>query len=171
MSALTNDIFIGRSSEIAELQSLLKKRTASLVVVKGRRRVGKSRLIVEFAKNKKFYKFTGLAPLGGVTAQDQRNEFARLLGEQSDLPEVKVEDWGKLFSLLATQVKSGRVIILLDEITWMAQGDDTFLSKLKNAWDDNFKQNPKLIMVLCGSVSTWIEKNIISSTAYYGRLS
>lgn len=47
--------------------------------------------------------------------------------------------------------------------------DLTFLGKLKNAWDTQFKKNPKLMLVLCGSVSSWIEKNIISSTLFLGR--
>lgn len=45
------------------------------------------------------------------------------------------------------------------------------MGKLKNAWDLELKKNPRLILVLCGSVSTWIEKNIINSTAFFGRIS
>lgn len=53
----------------------------------------------------------------------------------------------------------------------MGSEDPDFLGKLKNAWDQNFSQNPKLIMILCGSISPWIEKNILSSTGFMGRLS
>lgn len=168
---MQQNIFIGRRPELAELAAFLQKKTASLIVIKGRRRVGKSRLVEEFARGKRFYTFTGLAPVDRITAQDQRDEFARQLSEQTDLPEISVDDWGKLFSLLAREVKSGRVIILLDEISWMASDDDTFLSKLKNVWETYFKKNPKLILVLCGSISTWIEENIVSSTAFFGRIS
>lgn len=163
--------FIGRKSELKELSSLLKKKSASLVVVKGRRRVGKSRLIAEFAKDYTFFKFTGLSPADGITAQDQRNSFADKLSQQTGLPSIRVNDWSHLFTLLASQTKSGRVIILFDEISWMSEGDPTFLSKLKNAWDDEFKQNPRLLLILCGSVSLWIEDNIISSKAFFGRIS
>ena len=55
--------------------------------------------------------------------------------------------------------------------TWMSSGDDTFLSKLKNAWELHFKENSQLIFILCGSVSAWIEEHIISSTGYFGRVS
>lgn len=163
--------FIGRAEELGELKTLLKKKTASLVVVKGRRRIGKSRLIIEFARNHRFYKFTGLAPTKGVTAQDQRNDFARRLREEFGIPEIKTEDWGQLFTLFAREVKTGKVIILLDEISWMASDDDTFLSKLKNLWEEHLYKNPKLILILCSSVSTWIEENIINSTAFFGRIS
>jgi hypothetical protein len=52
----------------------------------------------------------------------------------------------------------------------MAMDDPTFLPKLKDAWDEHFNQNPRLMLVLCGSVSTWIEKNILSSSGFFGRI-
>lgn len=163
--------FIGREVELQALKDLFSKKTASLVVIKGRRRIGKTRLIEEFTKDKSFFRFVGLAPTDGVTAQSQRDEFARLLNQQTGLPKIKTDDWAELFALLAEKVKSGRHVILLDEITWMADGDPTFLSKLKNAWEISYQKNPKLILILCGSISAWIEKNILSSTGYFGRIS
>ena len=53
----------------------------------------------------------------------------------------------------------------------MGSQDPTFLGKLKNAWDLEFQKNPRFILIICGSVSTWIEQNIISSTAFFGRIS
>jgi uncharacterized protein len=162
--------FIGREIELQHLNDLLMKKTASLVVIKGRRRIGKSRLVEEFARGKLFYHFSGLAPIEGVTAQHQRDEFSYLLNQQTGLPEIQTTDWSKLFSLLNERTKKGRVIIFLDEITWMAQDDPSFLPKLKNAWDLYYKKNPQLILILCGSISAWIEKNIVSSTGYFGRI-
>lgn len=161
--------FVGRESEIQELTDLQHKNTANLVIVQGRRRIGKSRLIEEFAKNQKFYSIAGIAPTKETTAQMQRDEFARQLSEQLDLPKFSMDDWGDLFTFLAKNTEKGKVVILLDEISWMGSLDSTFLGKLKNAWDTQFKKNPKLMLVLCGSVSSWIEKNIISSTLFLGR--
>ena len=146
---------------------------ANLVVVRGRRRIGKSTLIEKFAEKDYFLEFAGLAPdpAQTITAQDQRDSFARQLCKYFNLPQIVVSDWSDLFSLLAKYVKRKRVTILFDEISWMADGDELFLSKLKNAWDLEFSKNPNLILVLCGSVSTWIEKNIINSKSFYGRIS
>jgi AAA+ ATPase superfamily predicted ATPase len=47
---MSNPIFIGRKAELERLKALYRKKNSSLVVVKGRRRIGKSRLIGEFAK-------------------------------------------------------------------------------------------------------------------------
>jgi AAA+ ATPase superfamily predicted ATPase len=161
--------FVGRASEIRELRDLQEKNTAHLVIVQGRRRIGKSTLIEEFAKNQKFYSIAGLFPTKETTEQMQRDEFARNLSEQLNIPKFSMSDWGDLFSLLANYTKKGRVVILLDEISWMGSLDPTFLAKLKNAWDLQFKKNPKLMLVLCGSVSSWIQKNIISNTLFLGR--
>lgn len=166
-----NPLFFGRENELKNLAKFLKKESASLIVVRGRRRVGKSRLITEFAKDHPFISFSGLPPTEKTTAQSQRDEFARQLQEQTGLPEIKTDDWGTLFSLLFQKIAQRRVIILFDEISWMGDKDDVFLGKIKNAWDQQFKTNPKLILVLCGSASAWIEENILSSTGFVGRVS
>lgn len=163
------DRFIGRGEELNALKSLLEKNSASLVTVQGRRRIGKSRLIEEFAKNHPFYEFLGIAPHKSTTAKSQMAEFARQLRETFHLSAFPAADWGDLFTILSKQTGEGRVIILLDEISWMGSKDPDFLGKLKNAWDKQFKKNSKLILILCGSVSSWIEKNIINNTAFVGR--
>ena len=162
--------FIGRKQELTRLKKLLGRGIAKLVVVKGRRRIGKSRLLKEFGKClDRVYIFSGLPPESGVTAAHQRDEFARQLGVAFGLRGLKTEDWGDLFWHLSEQIKTGKTLVVLDEISWMALDDATFLPKLKVAWDLYFSQNPNLIMALCGSISTWIERNILSSTGFMGR--
>jgi len=163
--------FIGRKKELAILEKLLKKSIASLVVIKGRRRIGKSRLVEEFAKKHTFYRFSGLPPNELTTKQSQLDDFALQLSKQTGLPEITVNDWSKLFNLLSDKITTGRVTVLFDEISWLGSHDPDFLGKLKNAWDIYFKKNPKLILFLCGSVSSWIDKNILSSTGFVGRIS
>lgn len=58
----------------------------SLVVLKGRRRIGNSRLAEEFGKGKIFLPFSGLAPVKGVSAQDQRGAFAHELSNMFQQP-------------------------------------------------------------------------------------
>lgn len=161
--------FIGRERELNLLNPIARKNTGSLLVVKGRRRIGKSRLVEEFAKRNKIklISFVGLFPEESITAQDQRNEFAKQLGFAT----LKANDWSDLFRALSDRVQSGRIMVLLDEISWMASNDHTFLPKLKNAWDLYLKKNEQLILVICGSASSWIEKNILSSTGFVGRIS
>jgi len=163
--------FMGREQELATLNGLFSKDVSCFTVIKGRRRIGKSRLVEEFAVGKQFYRFSGLPPEKGITAQTQRDDFARRLKSYfPELPTLKADEWSELFELLATRTQHGNTVILLDEISWMAMDDPTFLGKLKNAWDELFKQNSHLMLILCGSISSWIEKNILASTAFLGRV-
>ena len=167
---MEQEIFVGREDELQQLKALFKKKSASFVVVKGRRRIGKSRLLDELSKDKKTYKITGLPPQEKTTKQSQLDNFAKQLSLATGLPEIKIDDWSKMFALLARESKAGQVLIVLDEISWIGSKDPDFLGKLKNAWDDQLKKNPNLILVVCGSVSMWIDDNILNSKAFYGRI-
>jgi len=67
---------------------------------RGRRRIGKSRLVEECGRGQRFLEFAGLAPTQVPDAQMQRDEFSRLLIEQTGLPRVNSDDWSTLFQLL-----------------------------------------------------------------------
>lgn len=163
--------FIGRNQELIELRDLLQKKSASLVVIKGRRRIGKSRLIEEFGASLKMYTFSGVVPTKKTTKESQIIDFGWQLGKALEQPAFHDHDWNDLFLRLAKHTRFGQVLIFFDEIFWMGSCDSDFLGKLKNAWDLEFKKNPQLILVLCGSVSAWIEKNILNSSGFLGRIS
>ena len=163
--------FIGRVSEKAAFEEMLAKPKAHLAVIRGRRRIGKSRLVEEIGKGRRFLRFSGIAPESGVSAEDQRASFANLLSIQVGLPQMIFHDWDQIFAFLDKQITEEPTVILFDEISWMGSKDPTFLPKLKNAWDLYFQKHQHLLFILCGSVSTWIEKNIIQSTAFFGRVS
>ncbi len=166
---MSNSVFIGRKLELERLKSLYKKKKPSLVLVKGRRRIGKSRLIREFAKTcsgQVFWSFAGLAPEDGLGAQSQRDHFARQLALMLKIPPMTFVDWSDAFEHLSLHIKPGD-IILLDEISWIGSKDPSFIPKLKAWWD---KQTTHIMLFFCGSVSTWIEENILNSTAFFGRI-
>lgn len=72
----------------------------------------------------------------------------------------------RLDGCLSSREKS---VLLLDEISWMGKYDPMFTGNLKIAWDNWFSKKPKLIMFLCGSVSSWIDKYILMNTGFVGR--
>jgi AAA+ ATPase superfamily predicted ATPase len=162
-------IFIGRKNELERLSALHNKNTPKLVVVKGRRRVGKSRLINFFASKyteDKFWDFSGLAPQSGMDDQSQRDHFARQLASHLKQPPFTFQNWSDAFEHLTSHLKAGD-ILLLDEISWMGTKDPSFIPKLKAWWD---KQTLPIMLVFCGSISTWIEDNILKSAAFFGRV-
>ncbi len=161
--------FIGRKHEIDALKSLRDKPSASLVIMKGRRRIGKSRLAKEFGQNYKFYSFSGIPPSKQETNASQRKFFSLQLEKYFHYP-VK-DNWFDMLHTLGTQTMNEKAVILMDEISWMSNGDDDFLGILKTMWDQIFSQNPKLIMIVCSSIASWIDKNILSNTGFVGRIS
>lgn len=163
--------FIGRKKELESLELLLKKKSSSMVVIRGRRRVGKSRLIKEFVSDKKSWIFSGLPPVPGITKQRQLDAFSVQISQNLSMPKIQVSEWIEHFTFIGNQAKGKKIIIVLDEISWMGSEDPDFLGQLKTAWDLHFSENPDLILILCGSVSSWIEENILKSTGFVGRVS
>lgn len=164
--------FIGREKELKRLQETKENRIADLVVITGRRRIGKTRLAEEFGKSfDQVFLFTGLPQTKGVTAQMQRDHFAQQLLRQTRLPPPSSKDWNDLFWHTAHHCKEGSILLIIDEISWIGMKDPTFLGKLKTTWDQDFKKNSNLVVILTGSVSSWIEKNILNNTGFVGRIS
>ncbi len=164
--------FLGRHEELERLTAISKKKLASFIVVKGRRRIGKSRLIEEFSKQfSNFYSFEGLSPEKGVTAKEQLNEFSRQIAQQFKAPYARYDDWSDALWAVGERLLTGKCLLLFDEISWMAAEEPTFLGKIKNFWDNHLKKNDQLIFVICGSAAAWIEKNLLSSTGFVGRIS
>jgi AAA+ ATPase superfamily predicted ATPase len=162
-------VFVGRKRELERLSALHAKPTPSLAVVKGRRRVGKSRLITHFAainQKNRLWDFAGLVPQGGMDDQSQRDHFARQFATILKLPPFTFHNWSDAFEHLGNYLKPGD-IVLFDEISWMGAKDPSFIPKLKAWWD---KQTLPILVVFCGSVSTWIEENILKSAAFFGRI-
>lgn len=167
-------MFVGRENELSSLKELLGKETASLVACRGRRRIGKSTLFREFARRNrlKFLVIEGLAPRKGQRNQDQLRNFSERLCAQTSGARVVAESWMAAFELLGERLDDRRkTLVLLDEISWMGQHEADFPGLLKNGWDDVLKHHDNLILVLCGSVSSWIQDNLLESATFGGRFS
>lgn len=167
-----NTTFFGRKNELDQLISLTEKRTASFVVIKGRRRIGKSRLIDELGKSfKYYYKFEGLAPEPNITAADQLQTFCSQISREFKGPKAHYTEWSDALWAVGERVQNGKTLLFFDEISWMGNKSPTFLGELKIFWDNLLKKNDQLIFVVCSSASSWIEKNLLSSTGFVGRIS
>jgi uncharacterized protein len=75
------------------------------VVIRGLRRVGKSRLIQKFSKKRKAVFFSGLSPKPGVTKEMQINAFSTQMAQQLSCPKIQATEWDELFWLLGNQIK------------------------------------------------------------------
>lgn len=166
--------FFGRMQLLTQLDELWGRQNAVLVTCRGRRRIGKSTLIERFAhiSGAKFWSFEGLAPHPRMTNQDQVDAFVRRLEELSATKVGSCHNWFDAFRQLEKVLPhEERMVLLLDEISWLGRYDANFPGELKFAFDQRFHSRRGLIVVLCGSVSSWIEQNILSNTGFVGRIS
>jgi len=169
-------MFVGRRSYLDDLETLWRKKSSSIVACRGRRRIGKSTLFREFAHRTAdvYIEIEGLAPQDDVrmTNQDQLDHFIEVLANQTGCDSERVDNWYAAFSRLAGLIDDEkRTVILLDEVSWMGGLDPNFPGKLRTAWETLFHRHEHLILVVCGSVSSWIKKNILGNTGFTGRFS
>lgn len=83
---------------------------------------------------------------------------------------ARYEDWSDAFWAVGEKVQSGKVLLFFDEISWMGDKCPPFLAKLKSFWDNILTKNDQLVFVVCSSASSWVEKNLLSSTGFVGRI-
>ena len=162
-------MFIGREKELDFLENKYAEKDGQLVVLYGRRRVGKTETLREFCKGKKhiFYSCTQ------STDKVQLQKFSKRL-LQEDIPAKKYitefEDWEKAFlALLDLPYEDGKKLIVIDEFPYMCKGNKSIPSILQNVWDSVIK-NSNVMIILCGSAMSFIEKELLSEkNPLYGR--
>ena len=167
-------MFFGRESYLADLKSLWRKHAPSLVACRGRRRIGKSTLFRQFAKETadNYIEIEGLPPRKFANNQKQIDAFMEALTCQTGIAGGSVDNWYAAFNWLDRAIDDRkRTVILLDEISWMGAFDPDFPGRLRSAWETFFHRHPSLIMILCGSASAWMKENILDNTGFAGRLS
>ncbi len=166
--------FFGREHELSDLMALWGKRGGSLVTCRGRRRIGKSTLIEEFARRSKarFVRIEGVRPKPGYSDATERTTFARELAAQTRAEDSVPDNWLKAFIRLDREIDDrGRTVVLLDEVSWLGHYDETFADLVKIAWDDYWSKHDRLVVVVCGSVSGWIKEHFVENGAFFGRRS
>lgn len=164
----TNIMFIGRESELAFLQGQMDKPQGSLIVLYGRRRVGKTELLRQFCHGKDALFFTCTE----VPDTQQLTAFSQAVLKRG-IPASKYIDrftsWEDAFSALAEIPAYGKKIVVIDEFPYMARANPAIPSILQKIWD-TFLKNQDVMLVLCGSAMSFIEKEILSEkNPLYGR--
>jgi len=168
-------MFIGREKEIATLEQTYRTAEGRLVVIYGRRRIGKSRLVEEFGEGKKsFYHFEAIE---GLDTAGQIQHFTAQLFAQKKEPlaaSLQFRTWNEVFSYVTDHLiettAGTKPILFFDEFQWMAAGQSKLVSTVKYFWD-NFWKKKKAMLILCGSVASFMVRRVLSSKALYGRVS
>lgn len=162
--------FIGRASELKFLKDRYTSDRAQLVVLYGRRRVGKTEALVEFARDLPHVFFAAAS----ATKDEQLASFSRLMF-QAGSPAARYldryMDWESALRDIANLPRQGgaRRLVVIDEFPYLVASDPSLPSVLQNLWDHELRHTDVMI-VLCGSAMGFIEKEILSEKApLYGR--
>ena len=165
-------MFVGRKNELKILNDAYRSGKSQLVVIYGRRRIGKSSLVKEFSKDK--HQFFSFEAIEGEGTPIQIRHFTAQLKKQYDDPileNARFSSWESVFSYLTDRIINRKTakIIFLDELSWMAAGRSRLVSLLKFYWDNHWK-GKKVMLILCGSVASFMVKKVLRSKALYGRI-
>ena len=162
-------MFIGRETELKFLNDKYETNGGQLIVLYGRRRVGKTETLREFCKDKPHVFFSCTQTTDRVQL---RNFSSRLLKE--DIPArnyiSEFESWEIAFrAVLDFPYGDKKKLLVIDEFPYMCRGNKSIPSILQNLWDSELRQS-NVMIILCGSAMSFIEKELLAEkNPLYGR--
>lgn len=160
--------FVDREQEMETLQSEYEREGSSLVVLYGRRRVGKTTLISEFIKGKNAMFF-----LASEESEAQnRNAFKDKVAEFIDsdlLRSAEIKSWDTLFKAIIDTPFNSKPVIVLDEFQYLGKANPAFPSIFQRIWEEILKDK-SVMVVLCGSlISMMVSQTLSYDSPLYGR--
>ncbi len=162
-------MFIGREQELKFLNDKYEEPGGQLIVLYGRRRVGKTETLREFCKGKPHVFFSCIQ----TTDRVQLRKFSvRMLRE--DIPArsyiTEFGNWEKALGAVS-ELPYGdqKKLLVIDEFPYMCHGNRSIPSILQNLWDSRLRQD-NVMIILCGSAMSFIEKDLLAEkNPLYGR--
>ena len=154
---------VGRVAEQKKLAKAMSSNESEFVAVYGRRRIGKTYLVREFFKGKFLFQHTGI----------EKGNFKRQLsGFRDSLVDCGYkgcpmpDDWTVAFRLLKELIERSRQtrkVIFIDEMPWMDTPRSEFVSALEHFWNAWMSARKDVVLVVCGSATSWIINKVIRS--------
>lgn len=163
-------MFIGRKEELKELNERLYSKKFEMIPIYGRRRVGKTRLLEEFVKDKKAVFFTA----------DQFGEESNLFNLSQAIisliaPSLSVSHFTSFqdaFEAVATYAETSPepLVFIIDEYPYLAKSSEGISSVLQKVIDKNYLKLPNLMLILTGSQLSFMEEQVLGyESPLYGR--
>ena len=157
-------VFQDRIEELRWLEDGWASGRAELRILYGRRRIGKSALLDQFAAGKRHIIFQAVE---GTIADQLRDLTDAILACQDDpvLRAAPLPNWEAALAYLARVASAGRVVVIFDEYQYVAEADPTLASRLQRWWSRHAMQLP-IYLVLCGSYVRFFVQNVLTGPAY-----
>ena len=152
---------VGRQNEWELLDEVMKSRESEMVIVYGRRRVGKTFLINKFFDNTYAFKHTGVF---NTSTGTQLERFAASLEDYSGEAVSVPENWYKAFDMLKAYlrtVRSAKKVVFIDEMPWLDTAESDFVSALESFWNGWASAEDNIVLVACGSATSWMTDKLL----------
>ncbi len=161
-------MFFNRQNELQRLDERYAEKSAQLLIIYGRRRVGKTELLKEFVRDKPHLYF--LADLSSEKEQlEQFTERIRSFSQDASLADNPFANWRALFAYLNKLAAQAPLVVIIDEYQYLQASNRAMASMLQTAWDEELK-NSFIFLVLCGSYVSFIEQELLGyKSPLYGR--
>lgn len=160
--------FIDREQEMQFLNNEYKRIGSSLVILYGRRRVGKTELSAAFMRGKDALYFLATEE----NELQNRNAFKDAVADfcHNDLlKQAKIDNWEILFKTLLSKAADKKLILVIDEFQYLGKSNPAFPSVFQKIWDAMLKDE-NIMVILCGSLISMMESQTLNYTSpLYGR--
>ena len=167
-------MFVAREKELKRLKTISERPKSSFVAIYGRRRIGKTELVRHFCKinNLKKIEFSGKVD---HNRKQQIKSFVSKIRQLYRDNRV-VRDWNDAFMLLIDYLESldsdEKIVVFVDELPWLDTAKSGFIGELSDFWNDFCTQRMNIILIVCGSVASYMLKKVIHNRgSLHGRLS
>lgn len=162
--------FVDREKELRFLQEKYNSRTSELIIIYGRRRVGKTELIKQSITQSPL---KGLYLLGELQKENQLSSiYSTIAGislEDDFLKNNPLNTWQAFFDYLTKFIDKNGIVLIFDELPYIYKTNPNFLSILQFFWDEKWK-NMNFKLILCGSSISMMQEIALSySSPVYGR--
>ena len=160
--------FVDREQEMATLQSEYERDGSGLVVLYGRRRVGKTTLISEFIRDKKALFFLASEESESQNRLAFQQKAADFLNSDL-LKNVEVKSWDVLFRAIMDTHFDSKPVIVLDEFQYLGRSNPAFPSVFQRIWEEILKDR-QVMVILCGSLISMMQSQTLAyDSPLYGR--
>ena len=161
-------MFIGRKQELDELNRLYGRDTFEMVIIYGRRRVGKTSLINEFCREKEHIFHVAVEQSDKDALSSFSDDILSAYPSAGSYLEA-FPTWEKAFQYIVEQAGERRVVVAIDEYPYMAAGNPSLSSILQKLIDTRLSAT-RIFLILCGSSMSFMENQVLGyASPLYGR--
>jgi len=156
---MPGSMFVDREIDLGFLEERYKSNKPELIIICGRRRVGKTRLLQEFVEDKEHIY------LIADVSENILDTFSRVISKRYKF--VRFENWDDFFEFLYS-ISDSRIVIVIDEFQYLYQVNKAFPTILQRWWET--LKDSRIMLILCGSIISTIYKISLGyGSALYGR--